>query len=152
MAYANRWAQRWKESWKWFSKQNNSVRWPFHQIKFQYSQNNSNTSLLLKLRERLYSNPNSRCILTADCIRFITPGSRNVFMDVKEIQKSNKIYQNLILNNNNSFVVFLDKYLPQGRNQTRLRKDQKVQLENSQRCVHTNALNFFPTQKQSIHE
>ncbi len=67
------------------SNQNNSVHWPSQQInlKFQYSQNQNNTGLLLKLRERLDSNPNSRCILVSDCIRFIKPGSRNVFMDVK---------------------------------------------------------------------
>ncbi|EFX82357.1 hypothetical protein DAPPUDRAFT_316873 [Daphnia pulex] len=41
----------------------------------------NNTGLNLKLHERLNSNPNSRCTLASDCINFITPGSKNVFLE-----------------------------------------------------------------------
>ncbi|EFX82160.1 hypothetical protein DAPPUDRAFT_316758 [Daphnia pulex] len=45
--------------------------------------NINSTGMYKKLRERLNSNPNSRCTLVSDCIKLITPGSRNVFVDAK---------------------------------------------------------------------
>ncbi len=56
----------------------------FHHYLILISQDKNNTGLNLKLQERLNSNPNSRCTLVSDCIHFITPGSRNVFLDVKK--------------------------------------------------------------------
>ncbi|XP_046642705.1 ionotropic receptor 21a-like [Daphnia pulicaria] len=47
------------------------------------SLNRTCTGMYKKLGERLNSNPNSRCTLVSDCIKLITPGSRNVFVDAK---------------------------------------------------------------------
>lgn len=40
------------------------------------------TSLYKKLKNNLDSFPHSRCLFFPDCIKFITPGSKNVYIDV----------------------------------------------------------------------
>ncbi|XP_059352708.1 glutamate receptor ionotropic, kainate 2-like isoform X1 [Daphnia carinata] len=43
--------------------------------------NNNWTGFYEKIRIRVNSFPDSRCVLVSDCIKFISPGSRNVFVD-----------------------------------------------------------------------
>ncbi|KAI9563542.1 hypothetical protein GHT06_011005 [Daphnia sinensis] len=43
--------------------------------------NNNWTGIYEKIRNRVNSFPDSRCVLVSDCIKFILPGSRNVFID-----------------------------------------------------------------------
>ncbi|EFX82430.1 hypothetical protein DAPPUDRAFT_241238 [Daphnia pulex] len=41
----------------------------------------NDSGMYAKLRRRLDSSPNARCNLTSECIRLITPGSKNVYID-----------------------------------------------------------------------
>ncbi|XP_032789947.2 LOW QUALITY PROTEIN: glutamate receptor ionotropic, kainate 2 [Daphnia magna] len=43
--------------------------------------NNNWTGVYEKIRNRVNSFPHSRCVLVSDCIKFISPGLRNVFID-----------------------------------------------------------------------
>ncbi|XP_046449181.1 ionotropic receptor 93a-like [Daphnia pulex] len=56
---------------------------------------NNFTGLFATLRKKLDAVPNSRCVSPSECIRLMTPGSRNVFVDAKafvldEIRKDYK--------------------------------------------------------------
>ena len=41
------------------------------------------TGLFLKLGNKLNAFPNSRCNLISECVKAVTPGTKNVFVDVK---------------------------------------------------------------------
>jgi ATP-dependent DNA ligase len=56
---------------------------------FYTRQTNNFTGLFATLRKKIDAVPNSRCVIPSECIRLMTPGSRNVFFDVSYAFKSN---------------------------------------------------------------
>jgi hypothetical protein len=65
----------------------------------------NNTGLYTKLGERLNSFPESRCTLVSDCIKFVTPGSNNVFLDVtQQIFKARQTFHTIILYSHRSIT------------------------------------------------
>jgi hypothetical protein len=87
--------------------------------------------------------------LASDCINFITPGSRNAYLDVKNIFFSFPKIKN--------FVAFKFNYelgtsLPERRNKRKLSKDWEMQLANSEGDISVVVFNICPSQKQSLHQ
>lgn len=60
---------------------NQTIKKTFFQI--QNGQKNDTTAIYREIAKRLDSKSNSRCAYIAECIQQVTPGSRNIFMEVK---------------------------------------------------------------------
>jgi hypothetical protein len=105
-----------------------------------------------KLRKRLDSSPNARCNLTSECIRLITPGSKNVYIDVRYCESRNTIlFQMTVIEKSMNPNLLTGEKLPQGCHQSRFSHDWEMQLADGKRKIHSIVCNICATEKQSLH-
>jgi hypothetical protein len=122
---------------------NQTIKKTFFQI--QHGQKNDTTAIYREIAKRLDSKSISRCAYISECIQKVTPGSRNIFMEVK----CNECHTLILFFTN--LIIKLGKFFCKGRNQSRVQQDWEMQLAVRNRRIRHHRFNVCPTETKSLY-